>query len=70
MRTERELEIIGNCRRESSNSHSKVIMESRERREFLRFADGELVEYDLRRFNGKDVLLSREEIAEIDKFVS
>lgn len=51
------------------NGKAKLIIESRRKREFFRFEDGELVEYDLTKLNGNQISLTsleREVIKELE----
>jgi hypothetical protein len=38
-----------------------LIMKDKDRREFFRYEDGEVIEYDLTKANGKLIILKREE---------
>lgn len=49
---------------------SKLIVKTRSRREFFRFENGELVEYDLTRYKGKDIELSPAELDGMQQFFS
>ena len=62
---------IAQAKRKSKDGRYCLILEEKENetyrpreyalREFFRFEDGELVEYDLTKFMGKDITLSEEE---------
>jgi len=43
------------------DGHAVVLLKNRFRREFLRYENGELVEYDCSRYRGNKVELTREE---------
>lgn len=52
---------LATARKESKRSPKVIILEDEETRQFFRYDCGKLVEYDLTKFNGKQVKLTREE---------
>ena len=63
MRNKVQLLKINTVRKESKRSCKILILEDKESRQFFRYDHGQLVEYDLTKFNGKPVRLTSEETA-------
>jgi hypothetical protein len=69
MRNQRERKVLGNARSKSARAHvSKVIFNTPYKREFFRYVDGELREYDLSKYNGKEFRLDRVEMSVINSY--
>jgi hypothetical protein len=70
MRCDEHVTAIYTARRESRSSPHRLVLETKERREFFRFFDEELIEYDLTRLDGREIRISREERYAAESFGS
>ena len=61
MRSPRNRARITTARKNSLTKPKNLILQSSTRREFFRFGEGVLVEYDLTKFKSKQVTLSHED---------
>jgi len=60
--------MIKRVKQQSQQNPSTLTLETRRQREFLRYEDGSLIEYDLTKAKGKQIVLTAEEIEGLREF--
>lgn len=68
MRTARELFLLVDAKKRSRIEPYNLILEDDSRREFFRFDNGKLIDYELTRINGRQIRYTAEELEGEEEF--
>jgi len=67
-RGERRRAIEGGIKMSLYGGHVARVVEDKQTREFFRWEEGRLVEYDLTRARGRNIILTSEELQAVEEF--
>lgn len=68
MRSANELVRLESAKKKSRRFDQQIVLETRLQREYFRFREGSLAEYDLTKASGKQIKLTEEEREGLDYF--